>query len=291
MFLKTSWRITSDPPGAEIYVSVWGEWKYLGKTPYDFELARDRGGWLNPTFRLQKEGYLNREDTIDRATDKDVFHYSLNPVEQAETTETPAEVTPAETTPPRKRPARKRKTGRKPSSKAEGIKTIAEARSQTVSALPQAEMKAPVPDAETQTTDPSLQNYLFVSYKREDFDRISDALDFMQECGYRIWYDKGIPGGAEWDALIEERLTNSKIVLLFVSQRAIESKWARREAKYADSKGKPMLPIFLEEVKLRYGMEMLFSQYQRLDARTPDFKEQLRNALKFLVEMQNDSSQ
>jgi amino acid transporter len=46
------------------------------------------------------------------------------------------------------------------------------------------------------------EGFLFVCYKREDMSRIKPIL--LSLCGWKceVWYDKGIPGGAEWDAAV-----------------------------------------------------------------------------------------
>jgi hypothetical protein len=61
-------------------------------------------------------------------------------------------------------------------------------------------------------------DFIFVSYKREDLPRITPFLTRICEWGYEIWYDRGIPGGAEWDALIEEKVSQCKVLLVFLSQ-------------------------------------------------------------------------
>jgi hypothetical protein len=82
--------------------------------------------------------------------------------------------------------------------------------------------------------------FAFISYKREDLDRIRRALAGLG-ADHRIWYDRGIPGGVEWDALIEDRLRH---VL-----------------------NKPIIGVRLEpDVELRDGMDMLLNQYQTVNA-------------------------
>jgi hypothetical protein len=46
----------------------------------------------------------------------------------------------------------------------------------------------------------------------------------LQRRGRNLWYDRGIPGGADWHAMLEERLMSCRALLLFLSQAAIESK-------------------------------------------------------------------
>lgn len=85
--------------------------------------------------------------------------------------------------------------------------------------------------------------------------------------------------GAEWDAIIEDHLDRSAFVLLFTSAAAIESKYVRREVKFADALDKPVLSVLLEDAPLGDGMGMLLTRYQILDTRTEDFLHRLRQAM------------
>lgn len=112
--------------------------------------------------------------------------------------------------------------------------------------------------------------------------RIAAFLHRIVEWGHNIWFDEGIPGGAEWDSLIESKIAHCELFLTFISQTAVESKWVRREVKFADSENKPILAIKLEEAELKYGLKMLLSQYQIIDARKPAFPVELRKAIIYI---------
>jgi hypothetical protein len=122
-------------------------------------------------------------------------------------------------------------------------------------------------------------DYVFISYRHRDVDRVVPVLHLMGDWQLRFWFDKGIPGGAEWDAVIEERLENCRLLVLFVSQSAVQSKYVRREAKFADMINKPLVSIQLEDVHLSEGMGMLLTQYQMIDARAADFPTRLMTAI------------
>jgi hypothetical protein len=72
-------------------------------------------------------------------------------------------------------------------------------------------------------------------------------------------------------------------VLLFASRAAIESKYVRREVKFADALDTPIVTVLLEEASLSYGLRMLLTQYQMIDARATDFPTQLARALSALM--------
>ncbi len=138
------------------------------------------------------------------------------------------------------------------------------------------DLKLPVP---YEGTEP----FIFISYKRQDIERIAPVMERLIAAGCHLWYDRGIPGGAEWDALLEEKLKRCQLVLLFVSQSAIQSKYVRREVKFADALDKPILSVKLEEASLTHGMNMLLTQYQMLDRALSDFHTQLQTAIQYIT--------
>ena len=125
------------------------------------------------------------------------------------------------------------------------------------------------------------EGFLFVCYKREDMSRIKPILLSLRAWGCEVWYDKGIPGGAEWDAAIEERIKNCKLFLLFLSEASVDSKYVRREVRFADVCDKPIIGVKLERVTLAHGLYMLLQQYQMLDATGDEFTNDMRNAVQF----------
>lgn len=136
------------------------------------------------------------------------------------------------------------------------------------------------------TTYPRSHNdsegYIFVSYSHEDLTQVSHVLEYVDSQGYKFWYDKGIPGGAEWDELIETKIARCQFLLVFVSSSSINSKYVRREVKFADLMNKIVLAVMLEDAELHTGMKMLLTQYQCLRVASPEFSRQLLESLKIL---------
>ena len=145
---------------------------------------------------------------------------------------------------------------------------------------------APTGPAVAPTPVASDEPYLFISYKRSDFERIAPIMLDVERRGWSVWYDKGIPGGAEWNEMLEQRLVSCSGVLLFVTQPAIDSKWVRREARFADSLDKPIIAIQLEPSQLRHGMSLLLGQYQLLNRDASGFSERLDRSLSRILPRQ-----
>ncbi|HEY0986724.1 MAG TPA: toll/interleukin-1 receptor domain-containing protein, partial [Kofleriaceae bacterium] len=88
--------------------------------------------------------------------------------------------------------------------------------------------------------------YIFVCYSRKDLEVVDD-LELLSKLGFRIWYDEGIPGAADWKKTIEEHIKGCKIFMIFVSNHALASNYVQAELDVARSAMKGILPIFLEE--------------------------------------------
>lgn len=113
-------------------------------------------------------------------------------------------------------------------------------------------------------------DYVFISYKHEDFPKLSPVLTTLRESGFLYWFDRGIPGGSEWDEEIERKIERCKVLVVFVSEASMNSKYVRREVKFADTINKPILSIVLEPATLAKGMRMLLQQYQMVEVSDPD---------------------
>ena len=113
--------------------------------------------------------------------------------------------------------------------------------------------------------------------------RIAPYLTYLKDKGINYWYDKAIPGGVEWATLIEQKISDCKFMLVFLSQGAIDSKWVRREVKYADAKNKQIISVTAGDVKLRHGLDLTLNQYQIISENRKDFLEELLRSIEHVT--------
>lgn len=134
-------------------------------------------------------------------------------------------------------------------------------------------------------------SYAFLSYSRKDTDRIRPLIDRLQMAGCRIWYDEGIHNSSEWTEIIADRLANTSLLFVVISKNSVESKYVKREIKYAEGKDIPILPFYIEDVKLPSELEFLIgtmqSVFSKWDLETdfravyPDFPKDIPGAQSF----------
>ena len=140
---------------------------------------------------------------------------------------------------------------------------------------------APGPDGPTPAAEADAP-FIFVSYARDERQRLLPHVERMAQWGCRVWYDRGIPGTAEWVAVIEDRIRRCQLFMVFLSQRAAESRWVRREVLYADKQKKPILTVKLGDVELGAGLDLVLSPYQMISEEAHEFSEELKRAIEYV---------
>ena len=104
--------------------------------------------------------------------------------------------------------------------------------------------------------------YIFVSYAHKDSDQVFRIIEMLNKRGYRVWYDEGIEPGSEWPEYIANHLLGAEMVMAFLTARSVKSVNCRREINFALSKEKPVLTVFMEDLKVPAGMELQLSTQQ-----------------------------
>ena len=97
---------------------------------------------------------------------------------------------------------------------------------------------------------------VFVSYARQDRDRIAPLVQALEASGLEVWWDPRIAGGAEYTREIEAQLESASAVLVVWSQHSITSMWVADEASAGLEQGK-LVPITIDPVAPRIGFRQL----------------------------------
>jgi hypothetical protein len=111
--------------------------------------------------------------------------------------------------------------------------------------------------------------FAFISYAHSDAPAVYDLLKRLGGRNVAYWYDRGIPCGGEWDEELATRLSSCSSLLAFLSPRSVSSRYCRREIKYADILGKPILPVMLEHTRLDGGLSFILSSVQYAELSDP----------------------
>lgn len=105
--------------------------------------------------------------------------------------------------------------------------------------------------------------YIFVSYSHADSEKVFPILEYLEQCGFRIWYDGGIEWGEIWPKSIEEHLAGCEVCLAFHTEYSVKSRECKMELAYAADKCRcKLLSVYLDDVKLEGWLEMRTDYFQ-----------------------------
>jgi hypothetical protein len=94
---------------------------------------------------------------------------------------------------------------------------------------------------------------VFLSYAREDQDRIADLVDALEGRGWSVWWDRQLRPGARYEDVIEKELGSARCVVVALTEAALTSAYVRSEAAEARDRG-ILLPALLDDVRVPLSM-------------------------------------
>ena len=101
---------------------------------------------------------------------------------------------------------------------------------------------------------------VFLSYSRDDVERIRPLAAALEKAGHDVWWDRRISGGEEFSGAIEEALESADAVVVAWTKSSIKSAWVRDEAGHGRDT-KHLVPVTLDGCMPPLG----FRQYQTID--------------------------
>ena len=97
---------------------------------------------------------------------------------------------------------------------------------------------------------------IFISYAREDRERVAPLADALAERGWSVFWDRNIPAGATWRSHIGQALADARCVIVAWSESSVGSTWVSEEADEAKSRG-VLVPILLDPVRPPIGFRSI----------------------------------
>ncbi|MEO8273751.1 MAG: TIR domain-containing protein [Chloroflexota bacterium] len=111
---------------------------------------------------------------------------------------------------------------------------------------------------------------LFVSHSSDDAEPARALRTVLEDAGYTCWMaPDDIVGTDTWTEQILAAIAESKAMIVLVSTASNKSPHVSREVNLALGKGRPVLPIRIEDVAPGGSLEYLLSLVQRVDAFPP----------------------
>jgi len=113
--------------------------------------------------------------------------------------------------------------------------------------------------------DGSRKPYIFVSYAHLDSEVIFADIARLHDEGYRIWYDEGITGGADWVEALATAVEEAGLFLLFISPQSMQSKNVKNELQWACEHELDVVPVWLEDTELPKGVAFVLVRLNRIE--------------------------
>ena len=107
---------------------------------------------------------------------------------------------------------------------------------------------------------------VFVSYSRQDNDKVLELTAKLRSAGVRMWMDvRNIDGAAMWGEEIVNALAKSKVLLLLVSKSAVASQNVVKEVLLASERKGHILPIDLEPTEIPSSLKYALAGIQHIE--------------------------
>lgn len=86
---------------------------------------------------------------------------------------------------------------------------------------------------------------VFVSYAAADRPLAAALVEGLARQKWSIFWDRGIPAGKKWQNVLDQRLTNSRCVLVLLTPNSLKSSWVTYEASVALQRH-ALVPLLLD---------------------------------------------
>ena len=107
---------------------------------------------------------------------------------------------------------------------------------------------------------------VFVSYSRQDNDKVMELTSKLRSAGVRMWMDvRNIDGAAMWGEEIVNALAKSKVLLLLVSNSSVASQNVVKEVLLASERKGHILPIDLEPTEIPVSLKYALAGIQHIE--------------------------
>jgi nucleoid DNA-binding protein len=101
---------------------------------------------------------------------------------------------------------------------------------------------------------------IFISYARDDSERVLQIVELISEAGWTVYWDRNIAAGKTWRKNLEKALDSAKCIIAVWSRISIKSQWVHEEADEGKNRG-ILIPVLIDNVTPPLG----FRSFQHVD--------------------------
>ena len=127
---------------------------------------------------------------------------------------------------------------------------------------------------------------VFISYSRDDKDRVQQLASRLESAGVSLWIDQGgIDGAALWGEAIVNALDQAKVLLLMVSESAVRSHNVAKEVVLTSERKGHILPVLLEPTVIPPSLKYPLAGIQQIEYFQGDPAQNLQAILRSLQKL------
>jgi len=93
---------------------------------------------------------------------------------------------------------------------------------------------------------------VFVSYAREDFDRVETLVRALKSEGFNVWWDLDLAPGETWNEVLRQRIDSARSVVVVWSRISVEKRWVLEEALKAANRS-VIVPVRIDDIEPPFG--------------------------------------
>ena len=98
---------------------------------------------------------------------------------------------------------------------------------------------------------------IFISYANEDRETAGQLARALESAGLSVWWDRRIPAGRTWRAVLEEALQSMRCLIVLWSENSLKSPWVLEEAEEARRLDKLLFPVLIGHVAPPVGFRAI----------------------------------
>jgi hypothetical protein len=93
---------------------------------------------------------------------------------------------------------------------------------------------------------------IFLSYAREDLDRTRSVAEALLAEGWTVFWDRRIPPGRTFEDYIEQRVRESRVLIVLWSPHSVTSRWVKIEAAIGRERD-ILIPVLIAPATIPFG--------------------------------------
>jgi adenylate cyclase len=107
---------------------------------------------------------------------------------------------------------------------------------------------------------------VFLSYSRDDQERVFELAGKLRAAGVSLWIDQGaIDAASLWSEQIVDALESAKVLLLIVTESAVRSDNVAKEVMLVSERKGHILPVYLEPTVIPSALRYQLAGIQHID--------------------------